>query len=120
MSSIFKPIMRQALNFNASYSSQCIFGGDFIVLKNLEESKKMNTLVRSSLLQTKKAGKAGTKSGKNKGKKPAAGDPRPRARTKVLKTRPGTVKPKLRRTLAAPRRRRTQPRRKKRMTHVSQ
>ena len=29
-------------------------------------------LVKSSLLQTKKAGKAGSKSGRNKGKKPAA------------------------------------------------
>ena len=29
-------------------------------------------MVKSSLLQTKKAGKAGSKSGKNKGKKPAA------------------------------------------------
>ena len=47
------------------------------------------------------------------------GDPRPKKR-KVLKRGPVAVKPKPRRTLAAPRRRRTQPRRKKRMTHVSQ
>ena len=40
--------------------------------KNLEENKKINTIVKSSLLQTRKAGKAGGKSGKNKGKKPAA------------------------------------------------
>ena len=40
---------------------------------DLEESKKINTLVKSSHLQTKKSGKAGNKSGKNKGKKPAAG-----------------------------------------------
>ena len=41
--------------------------------KTLEDTKKINTLVKQSLLQTKKTGKAGTKSGKNKGKKPAAG-----------------------------------------------
>ena len=40
--------------------------------KALEDTKKINTLVKQSLLQTKKTGKAGTKSGKNKGKKPAA------------------------------------------------
>ena len=40
--------------------------------KNLEENKKINTIVKSSLLQTRKAGKAGSKSGKNKGKKAAA------------------------------------------------
>ena len=72
MSSLFKPSVRRALNLNTSDSSQGIFGGDSNVLKNLEESKKINTLVKSSLLQTKKAGKAGGKSGKNKGKKPAA------------------------------------------------
>ena len=43
------------------------------VLKNLEESKEINTLVKSSLLEIKKAGKVGSKSGKNKVKKPAVG-----------------------------------------------
>ena len=50
MSSIFKPSVRQALNLNTSDSSQGIFGGVSNVLKNLEESKKINTLVKSSLL----------------------------------------------------------------------
>ena len=73
MCTIFKPNVRQALNTNASDSSQGIFGGVSNVIKNLKETKEINTLVKSSLLQTKKAGKAGSKSGKNKGKKPAAG-----------------------------------------------
>ena len=50
MSSIFKPSMRQALNLNALDSFQGIFGGDSIVLKNLEEHKRMNTVVRTSVL----------------------------------------------------------------------
>ena len=41
--------------------------------KTLEDTKKQNMLIKQSLLQTKKTGKAGAKSGKNKGKKPAAG-----------------------------------------------
>ena len=73
MSSIFKPNVRRALKLKTSDSSQGIFGGVSNVLKNLDESKKINKLAKSSLLQTKKAGKAGSKSGKNKGKKPAAG-----------------------------------------------
>ena len=58
ISSIFKPIVRQALNLNTLDSSQGIFGGDSNVLKNLEESKKINTLEKSSLFQTKKARKS--------------------------------------------------------------
>ena len=42
------------------------------MVKNLKENKEINSLVKQSLLQTKKTGKAGAKSGKNKGKKPAA------------------------------------------------
>ena len=61
------------MNTNTSDSSQGIFGGVSNVIKNLKETKEINTLVKSSLLQTKKSGKAGPKSGKNKGKKPAAG-----------------------------------------------
>ena len=38
MSSIFKPSMRQALNLNALDSFKGIFGGDPIVLKNLDET----------------------------------------------------------------------------------
>ena len=72
MFSIFKPSVRRALNLNTSDSSQGIFGGVSNVLKNLEESKKINMLVKSSLLQTKKSGQAGSNSGKNKGKKPVA------------------------------------------------
>ena len=42
-------------------------------MRTLEETKKQRTLVMNSLQTTKKAGKAGNKSGKNRGKKPAAG-----------------------------------------------
>ena len=73
MNTIFKSNFRWALNTNTSDSSQGIFGGVSNVIKNLKEAKETNTLVKSSLLQTKKSGKAGSKSGKNKGKKPAAG-----------------------------------------------
>ena len=89
MSSIFKSSVRRALNLNASDSSQGIFGGVSNILKNLEESDKINTLVKSILLQTKKSGKAGNRSDKNKGKKPAArgskarGKKNPRKRPKT-------------------------------------
>ena len=73
MSSIFKPNFRWALNLNTTESSQGIFGGTSNVVKNLKKSKEIIMLVKQSLLKTKKTGKAGAKSGKNKGKKPAAG-----------------------------------------------
>ena len=41
--------------------------------KTIEESKKQTSLIKEGLLATKKTGKAGIKSGKNRGKKPAAG-----------------------------------------------
>ena len=62
-----------ALNLNTTESSQGIFGRTSNVVDNLRESKEISMLVKQSLLQTKKTGKAGAKSGKNKGKKPAAG-----------------------------------------------
>ena len=54
MSTIFKPNVRQALDLNTSDSSQGVFVGVSNVLKNLEESKKINILVKVNLLQTKK------------------------------------------------------------------
>ena len=66
--SIFKPNLRRALNLNISDTSVGIFGGTSNVVKNLKENKEINTLMKQSLLETKKTGKAGT----NKGKKPAA------------------------------------------------
>ena len=41
------------------------------MFKHFEENKKINTLVKSSLFQTRKAGKASGKSGNKKGKKAA-------------------------------------------------
>ena len=61
------------MNTNASDSSQGIFGGVSNIIKNLKETKEINMLVKQRLIQTKKAGKAGSKSSKNKGKKSAAG-----------------------------------------------
>ena len=57
MSTIFNSNVRWALNLKTSDSSQGIFGGVSNVLKNLEESKKINMLVKSSLLQTKNLGR---------------------------------------------------------------
>ena len=73
MATIFKPNLHWALTSYTVDSSQGIFGGEEQVTKTLEDSKKQNTLIKGSLLATKKAGKVGAKSGKNKGKKPAAG-----------------------------------------------
>ena len=119
MCSIFKPNMRWALNTNTSDSSQGIFGGVSNVIKNLKETKEINTLAKQSLLQTKKTGKAGSKSGKNKCKKPAAGGSKAKNK-KGSKTKASGSKAKAKENSSAPRRRRTPPRRKKRMTHVSQ
>ena len=72
ISNIFKPNVRQALNQNSSDSFQGFFVGDLNIFKNLEESKKMSTLLKSVMLQTKKPGKAGKKSGVKGAKKAAA------------------------------------------------
>ena len=71
MSLIFKPNIRRSLNTNVSDTTQGIFGGTTNVMKNIEDNKKINMLVKQSLLQTKKTGKV-AKASKNKGKKPAA------------------------------------------------
>ena len=62
---------RVLTSYNAD-SSQAIFGGDDHVMRTLVETKKQRMLIMSSLQTTKKAGKVGIKSGKNRGKKPAA------------------------------------------------
>ena len=80
MSNIFKPNVRWALNQKTSDSSQDIFGSDSNVFKNLEENKKMSTLLKSVMLQTKKPVKAGKKPGAKGAKKAAAGGRRARAR----------------------------------------
>ena len=73
MFNIFKHNNRWALNLNTSDSSQSIFVGDSNVFKNLEKSNKMLTLLKAAMLQTKKPGKAGKKSGMKGAKKAAAG-----------------------------------------------
>ena len=72
MSNIFMPNVRWALNQKTSDSSQDIFGSDSNVFKNLEENKKMSTLLKSVMLQTKKPVKAGKKPGAKGAKKTAA------------------------------------------------
>ena len=61
------------MNQKTSDSSQDIFGSDSNVFKNLEENKKMSTLLKSVMLQTKKPVKAGKKPGTKGAKKAAAG-----------------------------------------------
>ena len=46
MCTTFKPNVRQALNTNASDSSQGIFWGVSNLIKNLKETKEINTLVK--------------------------------------------------------------------------
>ena len=50
MANIFKPNVRWALLWNALDSTQGIFGDDPNVFKNLEEHKKMSTLLKSVML----------------------------------------------------------------------
>ena len=73
MATIFKPNLCRALTSYTVDSSQGIFGGTEQVTKTLEDSKKQNLLIKGGLLASKKTGKAGIQSGKNKGKKPVAG-----------------------------------------------
>ena len=87
MSSIFRPVVRRAINQAAADSSHGIFGGDLIVLKKIEEKKKMNTLIKSVLLQTIKSGKADISLTEREDISLQPGGPRPRAR-KTLKRRP--------------------------------
>ena len=67
--------------------------------KTLKDSKKQNTLIKSSLLATKKTGKVGAKSGKNKGKKPAARGSKAKGK-KGARRRLGPLRPNPRLTLA--------------------
>ena len=73
MSSIFRPQVRRAINQAVTDSSLGIFGGGPKVLEALKESNEMNKLISQNLIESKKLGKAASKAGKNKGKKPAAG-----------------------------------------------
>ena len=73
MATIFRADFHWALTSYNADPSQGIFGGEDHVMRTLEETKKLIMLIKSSLLTTKKARKAGVKSGKNRGKKPAAG-----------------------------------------------
>ena len=85
MSNIFKPNVRRALNQSTSGSSQGIFGGDSNVIKNLEESKTMLTLLKLVMLQTKKPRKAGKKPGAKGAKKTAAWGSKNKGRKKSKK-----------------------------------
>ena len=72
MSNIFKLNVRQAFNQSSSNSFQGFFVGDLNIFKNLEESKKMSTLLKSVMLQINKPWKAGKKPGAKGAKKTAA------------------------------------------------
>ena len=71
MANIFKPAFRRHLLKQSVDPSQGIFGGEEVMFKNMEESKKQVLLTKSIMLQTKKTGKGGNANAK-KGKKPAA------------------------------------------------
>ena len=93
IATIFRVGFCQALTSYNADSSQGIFGGEEHVMRTLEETKKQRTLVRSSLQTTKKAGKVGDKSGKNRSKKPAAGGTKAKGKGKGAKKKAG-AKPK--------------------------
>ena len=93
MSSIFRPLVRRAINQAATNSSLGIFGGAPKVLEALKEAKETNMLRCQILIKTKKTGKGANKAGKNKGKKPAAGGSKAKARPKALERRAVAVKP---------------------------
>ena len=50
----------------------------------MKETKEINMLISQNLIKSKKTGKAANKGGKNKGKKAAARDQRPK-KAKTLK-----------------------------------
>ena len=56
MANIFKPAFRQHLLKQSSDPAQGIFGGEDVMFKNMEESKKQVLLTKSIMLQTKKPG----------------------------------------------------------------
>ena len=93
MTFIFKMDLCQALTSYNADSSLGIFGGEEHVMKTLEETKKQRTLVKSTLLTTKKARKTDKKSGKNRSKKPAAGGTKAKGKGKGAKKKAG-AKPK--------------------------
>ena len=92
LATIFKMDFRQALTSYNTDASQGIFGGEEHVMKTLEETKKQREFVKSTLLTTKKAGKMDKKSGKNIGKKPAAGGTKAKGKGKgkVAKMKAGS------------------------------
>ena len=118
MCTIFEPNVRRALNTNASYSFQGVFGGIFNVIKNIKETKEINKLVESSLLQTQNSEKAGSKSSKNKGKKPAAGGSKAKNK-KNSKKKAGGNKTKAKGGSGDNKEKEDSTKEKERMTHVS-
>ena len=82
MSFIFRPQVRRAINQAVKDSYPSIFGGVPKVLEALKEAKETNTLIRQNLIKTKKRGKVANKAGKNKGKKPAAGESKAKNKAK--------------------------------------
>ena len=89
MATIFRADFHRALTLYNTDSSQGIFGGEDHVMRTLEETTKQRTLIMSSLQTTKKAGKAGDKSGKNRGKKPAAGGTKAKGKGSGAKQKAG-------------------------------
>ena len=93
MATIFKADFCWALTSYKADSFQGIFSGEDHVMRVLAEAKKQKMFIKSSLLVTQKARKAGNKSGKNRNKKPAAGGTKAKGKGKGAKKKAG-AKPK--------------------------
>ena len=95
MATIFRADFCRVLTSYNADSSQGIFGGEDHVMRTLEKTEKQRTLVKSTLLTTKKAGKTDKKYRKNRGKKPAARETKAKGKGKGAKKKAGAkTKPK--------------------------
>ena len=93
MASIFRADLHHNLTSYKADSSIGVFGGEENVMKTLEDTKKQKTLVKSSLLTTRRTGKQDNKSKGNRGKKSAARGTKPKGYGKGAKKKAGN-KPK--------------------------
>ena len=90
MATIFRPDLRHNLTSYKADPSLGVFGGQENVFKTLEDTKKQKTLVKSTLLTTRKQDNM---SRGNRGKKPATGGTKPKGKGKGAKKK-ARAKPK--------------------------
>ena len=91
MATIFRVDLCHNLTSYKADSSIGVFGGEENVMKTLEDTKKQKTLIKSSLLTTRKTGKQDNKSRGNRGKKPAYGGTKPKGKGKEAKKKAGNM-----------------------------